>query len=130
MKQILLTVFLIAFLLNSGFSQVEFTATTSKVVALGEEFALIFSVNNNPQGFTPPNLSDFYATGPSTSSGSSVEIINGKVTQSISATFAYYLRAKKEGKFTIGSAEVSKRQILQIKPRNGRSSKRKCECKY
>ena len=45
--------------------------------------------------------------GPSTSTQSSFQMINGKTTQSSSITFTYVLMAKKEGEFTLPSANVS-----------------------
>lgn len=46
------------------------------------------------------------AYGPSTSSASSISIVNGKTTQSSTLTFSYTLVAKEEGKFTIPAATV------------------------
>lgn len=45
--------------------------------------------------------------GPSTSTQSSIQMINGKTTHSSSITFTYVLMAKKEGEFTLPSASVS-----------------------
>jgi len=44
--------------------------------------------------------------GPSTSSSSSISIINGQVSQEVSYSYTYVLSAVKEGKFTISPAEV------------------------
>ena len=89
-------------------SQVTFTASANKVVELGENFRLNFTLNANGSDFVSPDLSGFYIlAGPSTSTSSSFQSINGKTSQSISNTYSYILQAKKEGKFTIGPAKIS-----------------------
>ena len=45
--------------------------------------------------------------GPSTSQSSSFQIINGQSSQSVSFSYLFVLRAKKEGKFTINPASVT-----------------------
>jgi len=45
-------------------------------------------------------------SGPSTSSSSSISIINGNVSKSVSTTYTYILKAEKEGDYTIGEATV------------------------
>ncbi|MBS4013558.1 MAG: protein BatD [Bacteroidetes bacterium] len=76
----------------------------SQLVA-GDRFRLEISVNARPSEFIPPTLSNFKViSGPNQSSSSSVQIINGKVTQSESFTYAYILEALQQGSYTIGSA--------------------------
>ncbi len=76
----------------------------SQVVA-GDRFRLEISVNARPSEFIPPTLSNFRViSGPNQSSSSSVQIINGKVTQSESFTYTYILEASQQGSYTIGSA--------------------------
>lgn len=83
----------------------KFTASVSKSkVAAGENFQLTFSLNTGGSGFKAPPLNDFVVyMGPSQST--SMQIINGVVSQSIS--FTYLLSPKKEGKFTIGPASIN-----------------------
>ncbi len=72
-------------------------------VAVGEQFQLTFSLNATGNNFEGPSLSDFFVlSGPNQSS--SVQIINGSISQSLS--FTYYLQAKTEGQFKIGSASI------------------------
>lgn len=82
----------------------KFSASVNKnKVGVGEVFQLDFSINTNGKDFTPPSLHDFNVhSGPNQST--SMQIINGAVSQSIS--LSYYLSAKKEGTFTIGSASI------------------------
>jgi len=85
-------------------AQVSFTASASKnKLGVNERFSLTFSVNGSGDRFTAPDLSSFsILSGPSTSS--STTIINGKVTRE--NTYTYYLRTKKIGVYTIGSASI------------------------
>jgi len=94
--------------------EVKFEAYAPGLVAVGEQFRLTFTINKRPSNFNPPPINDFEVlAGPSTSSSSSIEMINGRVTQSESYTYTYILEATKEGKFTIEPAEatVSKDKI-------------------
>ena len=87
--------------------EVRFTASTRKIVEAGEQFQLIYTLNAQGTNFRGPALNDFLVlSGPNTSSSSSIQIINRKMTQSVTNTFTYYLRAIKEGTFTISPASV------------------------
>ncbi len=84
--------------------QLNFTSYTDKSkVGLYEQFSLIYSVNEDIDKFTPPNLNDFIIiSGPSSSS--STTIINGKISKE--STYTYYLRPKKIGVFLIDKAYI------------------------
>ncbi len=86
---------------------VEFTVTAPNVVAVGEQFRLTYKLNARPQEFKPPSFEGFYIlAGPSTSTSSSIQIINGQMTQTYEFTYTYILEATSEGKFTIDPASV------------------------
>ena len=88
--------------------KIVFTMEAPQVVELGEQFRLAFSVNANGQNLKLPNLSDFdVLMGPSTSQSTSFQIINGVSSQSVSYSYLYVLRAKKEGRFTINPASIT-----------------------
>lgn len=77
-------------------------------VTADEEFQLNISVNAKPSAFSAPNLSDFnILMGPSVSSSSSVQIINGKMSQSSEYTYSFILQPKKSGKINVGPAEFT-----------------------
>lgn len=82
-----------------------FTAALNrKTVPVGDVFQISFTINTNASNFKAPDFRDFDVySGPNQSSQMSV--INGQMSQSIS--LSYYLAAKKEGKFTIGSASIT-----------------------
>jgi archaellum component FlaG (FlaF/FlaG flagellin family) len=110
MKTIRLWLFLLYLIpAFTGFSQkVEFRASASEVVAVGDQFRLIYSVNAQASGFTAPVLKDFSVlSGPSQSSSSSMQIINNQVTRSVEYSFTYILQANTEGTFTISPASIN-----------------------
>jgi hypothetical protein len=86
---------------------IEFVMEGPEMVAMGEQFRLGFTLNERGNDLQLPDLSNFdVLMGPSTSQSSSIQIINGKTTQSSSFSYIFILRAKKEGKFTIRPASV------------------------
>jgi hypothetical protein len=88
--------------------KVTFTMEAPQVVELGEQFRLAFSVNAKGLNLKLPDLSDFdVLMGPSTSQSTSFQIINGVSSQAVSFSYLYILRAKKEGRFNIGSGTIS-----------------------
>jgi hypothetical protein len=79
-----------------------------QVVELGEQFRLAFTVNASGKNLKLPDLADFEVLmGPSTSQNTSFQIINGVSSQSVSFSYLFILRAKKEGKFNINPASIS-----------------------
>ena len=102
----LLIVFMLAGLFAMA-DNVEFVMEGPEVVAMGEQFRLGFTLNERGTDLQLPDLSNFdVLMGPSTSQSSSIQIINGKTTQSSSFSYIFVLRAKKEGKFTIRPASI------------------------
>ncbi len=88
--------------------EVKFTAQSSKVVAVGERFRYTLSLNAKGSHLQAPAMSDFsILTGPNLSQSSSVQIINGQVSQNVNYTYTFILIAQKEGKFTIPSAKIT-----------------------
>lgn len=86
---------------------VQFIMEGPEAVATGEQFRLGFTLNERGTDLQLPDLSNFdVLMGPSTSQSSSIQIINGKTTQSISFSYIFILRAKKEGKFTVRPASI------------------------
>lgn len=102
---------LLIILLFAGYlamaDSVQFTMEGPEVVANGEQFRLGFTLNDRGTDLQLPDLTNFdVLMGPSTSQSSSIQIINGKTTQSVSFSYIFILRAKKEGKFTIRPASI------------------------
>ena len=79
--------------------------STKSRVLVGEQFRVAFEANSEGKKFTAPAFDGFSVVGgPFNSTSSSVQIVNGSMTRSVSNTYTYVLRAEKEGTFTIGSA--------------------------
>ncbi len=98
-----------AFLLSvvgclSSVAQAKFYATAPKSVPQNSNFQLGFTLENgNGNNLKPPSLPDFQILGgPSTSS--SMQWVNGNVTQSV--TYNYILRPKNQGTFKIGKGSI------------------------
>ena len=76
-------------------------------VVLGEKFNVVFEVNAEGKDFKAPSFNGFTVVGgPMKSSSSSVQIVNGSMTHSVSTSHSYVLQAISEGDFTIGEASV------------------------
>jgi hypothetical protein len=91
----------------AGADSVKFSMTGPNVVTVGEQFRLSFNLNESGTDLQLPNISNFdILMGPSTSQSSSIQIINGKTTQSVSYSYTFILRAKEEGTFTIRPASI------------------------
>ena len=108
LKHLYLLVCVLLFSLSGFSQQVSFTMEAPKVVELGEQFRLAFTVNAKGQNLKLPELSDFLILmGPSTTQSSSFQIINGTSSQSVSFSYLFILKAKKDGKFTINPASIN-----------------------
>lgn len=87
--------------------EVQFTALSKTAVRVGENFQLQYKINAEGTNFQGPQIADFQViNGPSTSTSSSVQIINGQVTRDVSYVFTYVLRSIKEGEFTVPPARI------------------------
>lgn len=86
---------------------VSFTASTKNLVEVGERFQIYYTVNASGSDF---RVSDFGSlsvlSGPNRSSSSSIQYVNGKMSQSTQLTFTYLVMATKEGDVTIPPATI------------------------
>jgi len=78
-----------------------------RVVNVGEQFSVSWTINTGGGEFIAPPFTGFYKLiGPQTSYSSSVQIINGRMSQETSYTYTFYLQAIEEGKFVIPPATI------------------------
>ncbi|MDR1756764.1 MAG: BatD family protein [Culturomica sp.] len=97
---------ILTFLTAAG-QPVEFKASAPSVVEVGEQFRLSFSVNRQGTDLQVPTLEGFnLLMGPSTSSSSSISMINGTTTRSVNYTYTYVLEGVKEGTFRVPAATI------------------------
>lgn len=103
----ILLFFMTVFALNAQ-DEVSFKVICKKQVVVGEQFQVSYELNGDGKNFEAPNFNNFEIVGgPFSSSSSSVQIINGSVTKTNTHTYSFYLRAIKEGKYTIPAATVT-----------------------
>ena len=107
-------VFFIFFLLSaiSAFADeaVQFVASTSNMVAVGQRFKVVFSLKNGSADniqIADWNEAFDVLVGPSVSRGKSISMINGSTTVTENSAYTYILVPKKEGTFTISPAKVT-----------------------
>lgn len=78
-------------------------------VAVGEQFKLMYTIHTQDvKGFRGGNVPDGIDVlmGPSTSTQSSFQMVNGHTSSSSSVTYTYILSAEKAGTYTIGAARA------------------------
>lgn len=89
--------------------EVTFEANSPLTVAVGGAFRVEFALNAKPDSgtFQAPSFEGFdVLAGPAESTGSSIQIINGSMTKSVSHTYTFVLLPQTAGTVTIGAAEV------------------------
>ncbi len=81
-----------------------FTASISKAsVAINEQFQVSYKMEGNGSNFQPPRLDDFrILSGPNQST--SMQFINGNMSQSVS--YSFILQATREGNFKLPPASI------------------------
>lgn len=90
--------------------KVLFELNTPMIVSEGEPFRAEFALNAKPDdnSFAPPTFDGFdVLAGPATSQGSSISIVNGKMTKSVNYSITYVLMPTRSGELRIGEAEVA-----------------------
>ena len=93
--------------LQANADEVKFSMSAPSIVTLGEQFSLTLSLNAKGDDLRMPTLSNFTILyGPNRSSSTSMQYINGKMTQNVSYTYTYVLQAKSEGTFTVNPATI------------------------
>lgn len=107
-KYLLSAIMMIILIAPQGSAQdVKFTASSRKLVSVGDRFQLTYTVNVRGAEFSGPEIKDFrMLSGPNLSTSQSYQVINGKMSQSITVSYVYYLQAFKEGNFDIPAASV------------------------
>lgn len=108
------------------------TVQAPNAVVKGERFRVSFTVNTNKaKEFRAPVFEGLTElSGPSTSTSSSMQIINGQRTSSTSITYTYVLIGEEEGEFTISPASVvvdnktikSGSKTIKVLPQDSNSS--------
>ena len=92
----------------SVYAQTTIQVQAHKVVSVNEQFNVTFVIEGaKPSDFSWDPGDDFELVwGPQQGRSTSVQIINGKRTESSQTTYSYILRPLKEGKFTLAKARA------------------------
>ncbi len=103
-----LIIFILTFVTSQLFAdEVKFTGEAPGVVRMGRQFRLTYTINTEAKDFRSPNFQHFTVlAGPSTSSSTNVNIVNGKMTRNYQLKFTYILEPNETGKFTIPPATI------------------------
>lgn len=108
----------------------EFKVSAPSVVEVGDEFKLVYTLNDKGSDVRLGNLNGLNVLmGPSVSQSYSTEVINGKMTSNTEFVYTYILTADKEGEYTIEPASVTvdgktvKSDAIKIKVIKGSGNK-------
>lgn len=108
-KRIRLFVACLALFCVSGVraQEVQVQVSAPSAVEEGQQFRLSYVSNEKISNLNLPSIKDFTLLGgPTTSSSTSMQIINGQMSRSSSYTYTYVLQAGKAGNYTIAPATV------------------------
>jgi hypothetical protein len=103
-----LVLFMLVWTGMSVAQDVTFRGSAPGVVSVGQQFRVTYQVNEQGTGFRGPGFKGFTVlSGPAQSSNSSIQIINGSMTQSVNYSFTYFVQADKEGSYSIEPASIT-----------------------
>lgn len=106
-KLLFLSLLLLSTWLVNAQEPVRFSASAPSTVILDRPFQLVYSVNASAKDLRVPEINNFdVLAGPFESHSSSMQMINGKTTSSVSVSYTYTLQGQKTGTFTIPSASI------------------------
>lgn len=88
--------------------EVSFTANAPQAVVAGQQFRLVYTINQEAKDLRAPEMPNFdVLMGPSVSSQRSVQFINGSMTSSLSISYTFILLANEPGTYTLAPASIT-----------------------
>ena len=95
-------------------------STNNNPAIVGEQILIQYSIDKEVEKFISPNFNGLQIlSGPNPSTQNSITIINGKREIKNNTTYSFYLKANKEGTYTITPASVkTKNKIIESNPFN------------
>ncbi len=91
----------------AGNGDIRLQGSTKEVVRVGETFQVVYELNAERGSFETPDFGGLQVlSGPNISSSSSVQFVNGHLSQSHTVTYSFYVQAVKEGVYNISPAAV------------------------
>ena len=83
-------------------------ATDKNPAIVGEQILIQYTVNTKGDNFKSPNFKGLRVlSGPNPSTQSSYTFVNGKSKSNSSTTYSFYLKAEKEGTYSISPAAIT-----------------------
>jgi len=127
---IILSLIITSGLFGLANDQIRFVGVGKQVVKVGERFRVVYEINQDANNFRSPNFGSLQVlSGPSSSSNSSIQYVNGKMTQSYAMKYTYIVQAVKVGEVVISPATVTvdrkqtKSNTIKIKVVKGATTK-------
>src|SRR5690554_154184 len=108
MKRLFLLISILFFSITGLFAQNSFKAVGPSNIGVGERFKVVYTIDSRDiSSFSHPNFGGLERlAGPSQSTSSSTQVINGVVSSTTSVSFTYVLVSNKEGDFEISPAKI------------------------
>ncbi|OFY50562.1 MAG: hypothetical protein A2W85_00705 [Bacteroidetes bacterium GWF2_41_31] len=110
---------LLAFsLITQAQDNITFTAIGKQVVKEGERFRIIYELNADGGAFRNPNFGGLQVlSGPSTSTSSNIQYVNGRMSKSYTMSYSFVVQAGNAGEVQVGPASVTvDGKIVQSNP--------------
>ncbi len=117
-KILILSLFITSGLLGLANDQVRFVGVGKQVVKVGDRFRVVYEINQDADNFRSPNFGSLKVlSGPSTSTNSSIQYVNGKMSQNYTMTYTFVVQATKVGEVLINEATaiVNRKQVKSNK---------------
>ena len=117
-KILILSLFITSGLLGLANDQVRFVGVGKQVVKVGDRFRVVYEINQDADNFKSPNFGSLKVlSGPSTSTNSSIQYVNGKMSQNYTMTYTFVVQATKVGEVLINEATaiVNRKQVKSNK---------------
>ena len=108
MRQLLFTALVLLGGVQAAAQEIGFNASVDRnTIATGEYVRLTISLTNSSERFGAPDLGGLVVVqGPFESSSNSINLINGRMSSSVTVTRQWVLTATSPGKYTIGPARI------------------------
>lgn len=87
---------------------IRFTASGKQAVKEGERFRIVYEINADGNTFRAPDFGGLQVlSGPSTSTSSNIQYVNGRMNRNFSVSYTYVVQAGNKGEVTVGPATIT-----------------------
>ncbi|MFA5419133.1 MAG: BatD family protein [Bacteroidales bacterium] len=117
-KRILFISLIFFGLLTQAQNDITFTATGKQVVQEGERFRIVYELNADGNNFRNPNFGGLQVlSGPSTSTSSNIQYVNGRMSKSYTLSYSFVVQAGSKGEVQVGPASITvDGKVIQSNP--------------